>query len=82
MTRISKEHGIEIETCAERANLTEYGIGNTHCIDTDLIKSLKGKKVSYVKDLAQRPICGCCKSIDIGAYEKCKNGCVYCYTNK
>lgn len=82
MSQVASEYGIYIETCAERTNLTEYGINNTHCIDAKLIETLTGKKISHVKDLAQRPICGCCKSIDIGMYENCNNGCVYCYANK
>lgn len=82
MSQAAKGHGISVETCAERVDLSAYGINKTHCIDAALIESLTGKKVNPAKDIAQRPVCGCCKSIDIGNYKTCKNGCVYCYASK
>ena len=33
------------------------------------------------KDKNQRTECGCIESVEIGAYNTCKNGCVYCYAN-
>lgn len=60
------------------------------CVDADLISRLleqkgfhgKAAKVSHAKDKSQgegRGACGCHKSRDIGAYQKCPHGCLYCY---
>jgi len=72
-------HGIMVETCAERMDLSEFGITHAHCIDGDLISNLIGRELDEQYDPSQRPACGCCKSVDIGAYHTCKNGCAYCY---
>lgn len=80
-SQIAEEAGIYVDTCAEDIDLIKYGIRHAHCIDKERLESLGGYKLTVKKDKNQRPECGCIESIDIGAYDTCKNGCLYCYAN-
>jgi hypothetical protein len=51
------------------------------CIDGDLIRDLFGLQVDQTKDPGQREACGCIVSKDIGMYDSCLHGCMYCYAN-
>ncbi len=73
--------GFSIDTCAEDIDLAEFSVGHAHCIDAGLISRLLGCAVKAGKDKAQRPECGCAPGIDIGLYNTCRNGCIYCYAN-
>jgi hypothetical protein len=77
----AKKYGIYIDTCAEKINLEEFGISHSRCIDKNRLERLGGYKLEIEKDKNQRPECGCAASIDIGSYNTCKNGCLYCYAN-
>jgi len=66
---------LELATCAEAYD----GVRHNACIDADLINELFGLDVSGKKDMGQRKLCMCAKSIDIGSYRTCKHGCKYCY---
>lgn len=81
LSRICKEQGITLETCAEKMDLSFLGIEHAHCIDEKLISSIIGEKIDVSKDKNQRAECGCVSSIDIGQYNTCPNGCAYCYAN-
>ncbi len=78
---IAKEHGLDIDTCAEIGDFHNIGVEHAHCIDRERIERIGGFKLNVDKDTNQRAECGCVASIDIGAYNSCKNGCLYCYAN-
>lgn len=80
-SEIAKNSGIYIDTCAEDIDLDKFGIKHAHCIDKERFERLGEYKLNLDKDKNQRPECGCISSIDIGAYNTCKNGCLYCYAN-
>ena len=80
-SEIAKAAGIHIDTCAEDIDLSEFGIGHAHCIDKEIFERLGKYNLTAEKDKNQHEECGCIASIDIGAYNTCKNGCLYCYAN-
>lgn len=76
---ICAENGIEVVSCAEKADLTEAGIQPGSCIDGELLEKLFYLGKVYKKDSNQRPECGCVQSVDIGVYNTCLFDCQYCY---
>ena len=80
-SEIASQYGIYIDTCAEAIELGNLQIPHACCIDKDRLERLGKCKLKAEKDKNQRPECGCVESIDIGAYNTCKNGCLYCYAN-
>lgn len=77
----AKRHGLKAVACCENVDLTSYGIGKAACIDKTRIERILGCPLTVGTDKNQRIGCGCCESIDIGSYDTCLNGCVYCYAN-
>ena len=77
-----------LATCAERIDLSEYGIEHNRCIDPELVSRLAPDDAilqnflyNAKTDTGQRRACGCILSKDIGAYNTCPHGCLYCYAN-
>lgn len=81
LSAIAANHGIALESCSELVDLSEFGIAHGSCIDKRLIEKIIGCEIKCGKDKNQRGECGCFESIDIGAYNTCRNGCKYCYAN-
>lgn len=79
---IASSHGMVVESCAESIDLAECGVQHGSCIDARLIERIAGAGIKVKKDPAQRAVCGCVASIDIGSYDTCRNGCVYCYATR
>jgi len=78
---IAANYGLKLDTCAEGIDLAKFGIGRACCIDKSRLESIGGYALNVGKDKNQRPECGCVESIDIGMYNSCRNGCLYCYAN-
>lgn len=92
-SRLSAMNGnncdFRLATCAEFIDLSEYGIEHNRCIDPELISRLapddsvlQNFLYNARGDSGQRKACGCILSKDIGAYNTCAHGCLYCYANR
>lgn len=72
--------GLPIQSCCEEA--LAMGIPAGGCIDGDLLDRLWNLEVGTRRDPGQRPGCRCAPSVDIGAYDTCTHGCLYCYATR
>ena len=79
---INEYPAIQLDTCTSKVDLRHLGIPTGLCIDKELIERITGYPIFAKKDKNQRNVCNCIESIDIGTYESCLNGCIYCYAIK
>ena len=81
LSAIAKSYGLTMQACAEQMDFSDCNVLPARCVDAALLSELFGVPLFSHKDPNQRPECGCSKSIDIGMYNTCGNGCRYCYAN-
>ncbi|NTV05734.1 MAG: DUF1848 domain-containing protein [Chlorobiaceae bacterium] len=77
---MARRNAIELFTCSQDIDLSRYGIQHSRCIDSELVQRITGSVMTGMKkDSRQRKSCGCIESRDIGRYNTCAHGCLYCY---
>ena len=73
----ARAYGMQLTVCSQ-ARFLEPGIEPARCIDANRMSDVAGRIVrARVK--GNRPECACHESRDIGEYDTCPHGCVYCY---
>lgn len=80
LTVIAENYGIRMYSCCGDYLIGER-IEKGHCIDGEVIKTLFFPDGFEYKQKPTRAECGCAESSDIGTYDTCPHGCVYCYAN-
>lgn len=74
---IARGRGMRPTLCSQPALLAS-GIDPARCIDAERLQRVSGKPLK-TREKGNRPGCLCAESRDIGAYDTCPHGCVYCY---
>ncbi|MBB6479682.1 DUF1848 domain-containing protein [Spirochaeta isovalerica] len=82
MAEIAFQANMKLASCALSEDFRESGVGHNRCIDPDLIGEVCGYPIFSRPDKSQREACGCAESRDIGSYNTCLHGCLYCYANR
>lgn len=74
---IARGRGLRPTLCSQPELLSE-ALEPARCIDAARLSDLAGRPIG-ARRKGNRPGCHCAESRDIGAYDSCPHGCVYCY---
>jgi len=77
LAAIARANGMQLTICSQRAFLVD-GAAEARCVDARRMGDVAGRRVA-AKLKGNRDECGCFESRDIGDYDTCPHGCVYCY---
>ncbi len=85
MADIARQHGIKLAVCSDQS-LANGAIAKARCLDPEMLTRIvdtaeRKEAVARLRPRPTRKECGCFASTDIGAYDTCAHGCVYCYAN-
>lgn len=79
--KIGKKNNILIKTCVEGTELDKFGIDSSGCMTKEVIERAIKKDLNISKQKARNGECYCLLNNDIGEYNTCNHGCLYCYAN-
>lgn len=71
------DHGMVLSVCAQ-PSLASVTVRQARCIDTARLEDVAGYPI-LAAVRSNRPGCLCAQNRDIGHYDTCPHGCVYCY---
>jgi hypothetical protein len=78
LSAIAASCGMALTVCTQPELLIEGVAGEARCIDAIRLSEVAGRLIG-AKLRGVRPGCACYQSRDIGDYDTCPHGCVYCY---
>lgn len=79
--KIGREHGMTIKPCGEGTELEALGADCSGCQSKEVLERAIGLPLDVPKSVQTREECQCILGNDIGAYNTCGHGCLYCYAN-
>jgi hypothetical protein len=74
---IAAARGMRLTLCTQPEFVTDT-TGAARCVDAERLSDVAGRPIA-ARRKGNRPGCLCAESRDIGDYDSCTHGCVYCY---
>ena len=79
--RIGRENDLNVKTCVEGTELDKFGLDSSGCMTKEVVERAIGQNLNMPKQKARNGECYCLLNNDIGSYNTCNHGCLYCYAN-
>src|SRR5579872_1283807 len=80
LAQIAQSYGMQLKICSQKKFLIPGIVEEARCVDADRLERVARKPIiGKAKQKGNRKECGCFASKDIGEYDTCPHGCVYCY---
>ncbi len=80
LSSIASSHGIRLSLCSH-PDLLDSCCQEARCVDAERLRDIGGERFNANRR-GTRKECACFESRDIGEYDTCPHGCVYCYAVK
>ncbi|MBI2372513.1 MAG: DUF1848 domain-containing protein [Deltaproteobacteria bacterium] len=77
LAELAATHGMRLTVCSQR-DYVVTGASAARCIDARRLEDVRGTTIR-ARLSGNRPECACFESRDIGDYDSCPHGCLYCY---
>lgn len=75
------ENHMQIHLCCEEKGLVRANVDADGCMSKEVLERAVGCRLEVPRRKAARAECSCLLGADIGAYNTCGHGCLYCYAN-
>lgn len=80
-SEIAGKYDLQIHLCCENPGLVRENVDAKGCMSKAVLEKALGCKLDVPKKRTARKECSCLLGADIGAYNTCGHGCLYCYAN-
>ncbi len=80
-SEIAKDNKLQIHLCCENAGLVRENVDADGCMSQAVLEKALGCRLNVPQRKTARKECSCLLGADIGAYNTCGHGCLYCYAN-
>lgn len=81
MAETASDQKMQIHLCCESSSLVREHVDADGCLSKEVLEQAIGCTLEVPKKKTARDACACLLGADIGAYNTCGHGCLYCYAN-
>lgn len=76
------QRGVALQACCKTGDYRSFGIAREGCITLTGLGHANNCQFRTLKHKGTKPGCRCFESRELGAYDTCPSGCLYCYANE